>query len=192
MTALNVALAGSVTLSQGFARAEPLSPPDTSSLRELVTRLVEHGTGTQAAHETAVETSIFARMWAAAAARGRDTEWHQLLDKALEALEARQEGAMPADLTFVASTMDRPRVEVLTAVRLLGAIGEDGLAPVGDVRALLADFLEHRDPAVRIAAVEAFWQIADKASAPKLKSALDRETHPEVRDNLMHVLYLFE
>jgi hypothetical protein len=74
----------------------------------------------------------------------------------------------------------------------LASIGEEGLAPLDKVRGLLLDFLSHKYPAVRVAAVEAFWQMADVAVKPDLQAALKKETHQEVRANLEHVIRLFE
>lgn len=141
-------------------------------------------------HETSIGNSCIARVWSAAATFERERDWRLLVEDALDALEARGY-ATPEDLIFLANTRTAPRTEIVTAVRLLGAIGEDGLAPIEGVRALLTDFLAHRDPAVRIATAEAAWQMADREITPILAAALEREEHPAVRDTLAHVLRLF-
>jgi HEAT repeat protein len=153
--------------------------------------LVAVGTGTQAVKETQTQKSPLTEIWADAARKGREALWRGLPDRAIEVIEDDPRGATPEDLNFLASRLEQPRVEAVAAVRLLASIGEDELAPIENVRALLVDFLEHHDPAVRVAVVEAFWQMADKAAAPQLEAALGRETHPEVRENIEHVLRLF-
>ena len=175
-----------------FFQREAAEPPDVRALPEMVSALVGLGTGGRAAAAAAeVVASPLAALWQATTQKGNEASWQRLPDHALETLEASPSGVSPADLSFLADMVDRTRPEAVAAVRLLGCLGEDDLVPITQIRALLLDLLEHSDPAVRIAVVEAFWQMADQQVAPQLRGALEEEEHPAVRQTLEHVLRLF-
>jgi len=118
---------------------------------------------------------------------GSEASWARLPDQALEKLCSKKE-ASPEDLTFLADAATRNPAEAVAAVRVLGCIGEEGLAPERDVRGLLLDLLPNRSAAVRVAVVEAFWQMADRTALPKLREAAERESVVEVRRTLEHVI----
>jgi hypothetical protein len=131
-------------------------------------------------------------LWANAVAQGQEAVWLSLPDQALELVQAEQRRATPEDLQFLASMAKQSQVEAVAAVRLLASFGEDSLAPVDQVRALLFAFLEHHDPIVRLEVVGGLWQMADRASAPHLADVFLEEDDPAVSETIEHVLRLFQ
>lgn len=174
-----------------FERREAVCPPDTRDLRDRVAAMVGLGTGGQALVNSDADQSAFAGLWAAAAAAGRETAWHRLPDQARDVLEGQSQRASKADFNFIAETMAGGPVEAVAGVRVLACLGEEDLAPMENIRALLLDFLEHQHPAVRVAAAEAFWQLADRSVTGQLQAALQRERHAQVRHTIEHVLHVF-
>lgn len=159
-------------------------PPDITDLRTRVEWAAGRGTG-----GTAVKAgeSVLADIWTQVTRSGSDAAWARLPDQIFEKLSDKKE-ASPEDLTFLADAATRNPDEAVAAVRVLGCIGEEGLAPQRDVRGLLLDLLPNRSAAVRIAVVAAFWQMADRAALPDLRQAAERENVVEVRRTLEHVI----
>ncbi len=98
----------------------------------------------------------------------------------------------PEDLTFLADIVSHKPAEAVTAVRMLGCIGEEGLAPQCDVRRLLLDLLPNRSAAVRVAVISAFWQMSDYCVLPHLRQAAERENVIEVLRTLEYVIRVLE
>jgi len=138
---------------------------------------------------TLSETSLLADLWKKARQSGKESAWRNLLDEAHELL--RQTGVCPEDLVFLCSLTLSASPEAIAGVRLLACLSEESLIHLITVRALLLQFLKHKEAAVRIAVVEGFWQSADRNVAPDLILALAEESHPEVRATIEHVLRLF-
>lgn len=159
-------------------------PPEITPLPKRVEQAAGKGTG-KAASKTRVST--LSSLWSEVVASGSDAAWARLPDRVFEKLSDTVE-ASAEDLTFLAEAATRNPAEAVAAVRVLGCIGEEGLAPERDVRDLLFDLLPNRSAAVRVAVVEAFWQMADRAALPKLREAAERETVVEVRRTLEHVI----
>lgn len=159
-------------------------PPDITALPTRVEWAAGRGTG-----RTAVKPreSVLADTWTQVTRSGSEASWARLPDRVFEKLSNKME-ASPEDLTFLADAATRNPAEAIAAIRVLGCIGEEGLAPERDVRGLLLDLLPNRSAAVRVAVVEAFWQMADRAALPKLREAAERETVAEVRRTLEHVI----
>ena len=118
-----------------------------------------------------------------------DVHWHTLPDRALALLETAGT-AHRADLDLLMRMVAGPTPEAIAAIRLASLIGEAGLAPLDTVHDLLDEALGSRRPALRRAAGEAFWLLADRTAVPRLAQALSCETDPDVRHTLEHVLRL--
>lgn len=116
--------------------------------------------------------------------------WSRVPDAALDHLARSGAEASDEDLTFLAQMVSRGREEAVAAARLLACIAEDGLAPREPVVDLLGDFLEHGDPAVRIAAVLGFEQLAERPARARLQRLLAGEGHPEARRTLEYVIHV--
>lgn len=114
-----------------------------------------------------------------------------LKDQIFEKLSEKRE-VSPEELTFLAAVATLNPVEAVSAVRMLGCIGEDGLAPQCDVRRLLLDLLPNRSAAVRVAVISAFWQMSDYCVLPHLRQAAERENVIEVRRTLEHAIRVLE
>lgn len=130
---------------------------------------------------------VLSDMWSQVVRSGSEASWVRLPDRVFEKLSDKVE-VIPEDLTFLAEAATRNPAEAIAAIRVLGCIGEEGLASERNVMDLLFDLLPNKSAAVRIAVIEAFWQMADRAALPKLREAAERETVAEVRQTLEHVI----
>lgn len=172
-----------------LGRSDASKPPQRATLAEQIHELMSAGTGAAAA--AGPSASPLAAFWGAALAGNAASALHLLPDRAVEHLQSQGMELGAADLAFLAQTYDASPVETVAAARTLAIAAEEGLVPVAEVRPVLLEFLAHPAAGVRLAAVEAFWQLADRAVGDALVAALARESSDEVRATLAHVIDLF-
>lgn len=177
-------------LAMTLVRADASRPSFSPSIEEQLADLRHSGTGAGAVAAMNTTTSALAAFWKAELEDG-EPKWHLLPDRAVEHLQAQGKELGAADLAFLAQTYDAPPLETVAAARILAIAAEEGLVPVAEVRPLLLEFLAHPAAGVRLAAVEAFWQLADREVGDDLVAALDRESNEDVRATLAHVIDLF-
>jgi hypothetical protein len=135
-------------------------------------------------------SSPLVSLWNASLSQRKESTLRFLPDEAL--LLFVYQKPTSEDVAFLAEQVKESVAPAVSAVRLLALFAENQHVSIEQVRPLLAKFLFHHHPGVRIAVVESFWLLADRESRPMLEAALKSETHQEVRDNLLHVIRLLE
>lgn len=129
-------------------------------------------------------------VWDRAEMEGRELTWRNLPGRALDEIEKRGK-ASESELIFLESCLSSLEVRAVAAVRLVGSLGEEKLAPLEVVRPILQKAIGDVRPNVRLVAIEAYWQMADTKSLPILEAMAVEEQSPTILETLAHVIRIF-
>jgi hypothetical protein len=131
--------------------------------------------------------SWMGKLWSEAIASGRSSAVDRLPELVIAELESNSHQFSTVEFQFLVDKTSATPLEARSAIRLLASIAEEGALPVPKLAPYLRGFLRDPDPAVRLSAAEAIWQVLDRSSLAAVKESIARESNQTVRTTLVHV-----
>jgi len=134
--------------------------------------------------------------WALTEVQCKESIWNRLPEDILEYIEKNEITLTPENLSFIEKLIDviypMTRLEMISLIRFLGALGEVSKYYQELVRPYLTKLLSSNSGYVRSLTVEAIWQSSDKTFVPSLKLLLSQEKDLYTLDSLNHVIPILE
>jgi len=183
--------------SEPFTRhiSRLLDPPHIGGLTLGVGELVDElqsETGRALVQESSTTSPLFSR-WLEVALPLANKGTTQAAEELFDDVDEGRLTTGDNDAAFLRTVAGQSSlVEAITAIRLLGMLGEEGYLSQSFVAGILEDLLCHRDPQRRYYAVRALWQARISTAVPTLKRRLEQEASGEVRKMIDRAVAVLE
>lgn len=142
-----------------------------------------------------ISTNWLYDWWILAQVQYRESIWNSLPEDILEYIEKNSITVTNKNLECLEYIITNPitsKIEIISAIRLLGGIAEINNDCQKLVRPYFQQLLFSEYSYIRTLIIEAIWQSNDKELLPSLKSLSTQETNPNTIITLNHVISILE